>query len=80
MQSLTDMARCNHRTPPIPDCHKCLFRELLEELEPIYRQADGWCCADDSGDPSMRFADIATQLRALIDKAKLLDPDCEARR
>jgi hypothetical protein len=52
-----------------------LIDELVEEMESICRQADDWCCSNDSGNAAMRFDDIADRLRILIAKAKSLD-DC----
>jgi hypothetical protein len=46
-----------------------LFPQLLEALEDIHRQADGWCCLDDSGNPTLRFEDIALEASAAIELA-----------
>ncbi len=73
LPSCTDMRECRHWKK---NCHKCLIPELVREMESIRRQADDWCCANDSGNPASRFDDIAERLRALIEKAKLVE-DCE---
>ncbi len=73
-QSLTDMRECRHG--PKANCHKCLIPELVGVLEDCAtalhadRMHDGrfWDCD--------RWGCGAA--RALIEKAKLVDPDCEA--
>ena len=73
MQSLTDMSECPHG--PIKDCHKCMFRELVQVLEGSIRLAN--CVM--ARDPFLftrEGAEVLVRARAAIQKAKLIDPDC----
>ena len=45
---------------------RALVGKKDKALEGPYRQADGWCCVEDSGNPDSRFADIAEQLKAAL--------------
>ena len=71
--SVTDMHTCPHG--PIQDCHKCMFRELVQVLEGSIRLAN--CVM--ARDPFLfarEGATVLVQARAAIQKAKQIDPDC----
>jgi hypothetical protein len=85
-QSLTDMHNCTHG--PKANCHKCLIPELVKALKGF--QEDGsdhfFGCimnrlsGEDIADLGVTCDLWCAKARALINKAKLIDPDCEARR
>ena len=77
MQSLTSMHNCPHG--PIKDCHKCMFKELVQVMEHFlvdysiaYADLRGrdkaWCEYEDR--------EVVVAARAVLEKAKLIDPDC----
>ena len=87
MQSLTNMHECRHG--PKANCHKCLVPELVEALRKAGMHCDelrdawerGALDSHDSsgGTRSNRNVDVLISIRAVLEKAKLIDPDCEAR-
>ena len=47
-ESVTDLTRCNHGTPPIPNCPRCLNRDLADALWRLMRATEAlsrWCPA-----------------------------------
>ncbi|KKN75261.1 hypothetical protein LCGC14_0382600 [marine sediment metagenome] len=76
--SVTDMHECPHG--PIKDCHKCMFRELVEALEDALAYIGGTLKADWGESDRQAINRVRSELltggRALIEKAKQIDPDC----
>ena len=75
--SITDLTRCNHRTPPIPNCPRCLIPELLEALEHSQAELHRFRAQVFAGHqyttPFTRCRVLdCMKARALIDKAKLI--------
>ena len=75
--SVTDMSRCGHRIPPIPNCPRCLVRDLLEALKEAKLQMatarEIFRTQEDKEIPMQRGLSAAIfHARALIERAKLI--------